>query len=523
MLKVSGIVDHNFVCGWGADGYEQIINYTGGELLDVCTQNWTLPVPKAELQTLASSSLSAILDYSLSQTPEETSIQVYVDGVEWTSDWTYDATSNSITLDVAVADGSDIEITYVPAGSTNSYGLSDTPDSSTIVVYVDGVETSTGWTYDSSTNSVIFSPPLGNGEAVDVEYATTSASTDYTLSSTPDASTITVEVGGSVVSNWTYNATTNSIVFNGSVATSASVSVSYLPDSASMSYVLSQTPDSSTIEVYVDGVLWTTDWHYDSATNSVVFDVEVADGETIDVIYSVLGAGGSYTLSKLPVEATITVSVDGVVWTSGWTYNSATNSVEFQVVISPGSTVEITYLRVTASSSYTLAKVPVVSTVVVYVDGVQWTSDWYFDSSTNSVVFEVPLDPLAVVEVEYIASNEWVDYLLSGSPQTSTIIVMVDGQVWTTGWTYDAASDTVIFDVDPPEGATVEITYVDPGLFPILTLSETPVESTIEVYEDGTLSTGWSYDAADNSIEISTDLPPGTVIDVSYNVPSSCP
>lgn len=526
LLKVSGIVDHSKSCGdlSGADGYEQIINYTGGELLDVCTSDWTIPSAQSELQSLASSSLSAILDYALSQAADETTVQVYVNGVEWTTDWSYDASSDSVTLDVPVADGTDIEITYLPSGAITSFVLSDTPDSTTIVVYVDGVETTTGWTYDASTNSVVFSPALVSGETLDVEYASVSSSVDYTLSSTPDESTITVEVGGSVVSNWTYSASTNSIVFTGSVATSASVTVTYLPDSASMSYVLSSTPDETTIVVTVDGVIWTTGWHYDSTTNSIVFDVEVAEGQTIEVTYAVSGGGGGYGLSKTPIESTVTVTVDGVQWTTGWTYNSTTNSVQFSNPLSPGAVVEVTYLRASANDSYMLARIPVVSTLVVYVDGVEWTADWYFDTSTNSVVFDVPLDPSAVIEVEYIAANDWVDYLLSGSAQASSIVVTVNGQQWTTGWTYDAASDSVIFDVDPPEGATVEISYIDPSLFGAMTLSETPVESTIEVYVDGVLATsGWSYDASSDSVEFSSDLPPGTVVDVSYNIPSSCP
>jgi hypothetical protein len=587
LLKVSTIADiaplkkdqcgDPYGPGDGAGGYVDMAGFTGGEILDVCTSDWSNKTQDLALATVAginevtltgmadepsievyvdgvqwtsdwhydSTTQSIVfdvamdggedvevvyipqawlVDYLLTDIPVAGTISVFVDGVEWTSDWTYDATSNSIVLDVEVPDGTDVEITYVPAGSPGSYPLSNTPDPTTIIVYVDGVETISGWNYDASTNSVVFSPPLVNGEAVDVEYATGSSSASYTLSSTPDESTITVEVGGSVVSNWSYSASTNSIVFSGSVPTSASVTVSYLRASASMSYMLSNTPDSTTIVVYVDGYQWTTDWHYDSATNSVVFDVEVADGETIEVTYAISGTGGSYQLSKLLVESTLTVVVNGVQWTSGWTYNSATNSIEFQKAPPAGATVEVTYLRATASSSYTLAKIPVVSTLIVYVDGLQWMTDWQFDAATNSIVFDVPLGPSSLVEVEYIAAKDWIDYLLSGSAQSGTIVVTVDGQNWSIGWTYNAASDTVVFDVDPPEGATVEITYIDPTLFGPLALSETPVASTVEVYLDGVLwTTGWSYDASNDTIAFSANLPPGTVIDVSYNVPSTCP
>ena len=41
-------------------------------------------------------------------------------------------------------------------------------------------------------------------------------------------------------------------------------------------------PVVSSIEVYVDGVRWTTDWHYDASTQSVVFDVAMDSGEDDD-------------------------------------------------------------------------------------------------------------------------------------------------------------------------------------------------------------------------------------------------
>lgn len=54
-------------------------------------------------------------------------------------------------------------------------------------------------------------------------------------------------------------------------------------------FALSDTPDPGTIEVRVDGSLWTTGWVYDPASNSVVFDDPQFDGgEVIDIAYSVL-------------------------------------------------------------------------------------------------------------------------------------------------------------------------------------------------------------------------------------------
>jgi hypothetical protein len=53
-------------------------------------------------------------------------------------------------------------------------------------------------------------------------------------------------------------------------------------------YVLaSANPDSTTINVEVDGVDWPADWHYAADTNSIVFDVPLEGGEEIVVSYDV--------------------------------------------------------------------------------------------------------------------------------------------------------------------------------------------------------------------------------------------
>ena len=96
LLKVSGIVDYNQACGdyGSAVGYEEAVNYTGGELLDMLLVG-------ALGQDLAVASLTAVDEYPLSQVPEETSIRVFVDGVEWTVDWHYDTSTNAVVFDVS--------------------------------------------------------------------------------------------------------------------------------------------------------------------------------------------------------------------------------------------------------------------------------------------------------------------------------------------------------------------------------------------------------------------------------------
>ena len=51
-------------------------------------------------------------------------------------------------------------------------------------------------------------------------------------------------------------------------------------------YELSQPADPDATEVYVNGQLW-TDWYFDEATNSIVFEVSPPDGANIEVTYGV--------------------------------------------------------------------------------------------------------------------------------------------------------------------------------------------------------------------------------------------
>lgn len=55
---------------------------------------------------------------------------------------------------------------------------------------------------------------------------------------------------------------------------------------AQLGFALSDTPIEETIEVSVDGVI-STDWSYDSSTNSVIFTTAPADGSTVNIDYGI--------------------------------------------------------------------------------------------------------------------------------------------------------------------------------------------------------------------------------------------
>ncbi len=68
--------------------------------LSICDTNWA-----AHVEKLATASLSGMYDFALTQNPDPTSIQVWVNGAEWTSDWHYEPTTNEVRFDVELGGG----------------------------------------------------------------------------------------------------------------------------------------------------------------------------------------------------------------------------------------------------------------------------------------------------------------------------------------------------------------------------------------------------------------------------------
>jgi hypothetical protein len=94
----------------GADeGYEWwvLVNYLHGTFLSICEDDWGTP-----LETLAHDSIS-ISSWTLQEIPIEDTIEVLVDGVEYTT-WTYDDSDNTVYFDNGAipSAGSDIYISY---------------------------------------------------------------------------------------------------------------------------------------------------------------------------------------------------------------------------------------------------------------------------------------------------------------------------------------------------------------------------------------------------------------------------
>jgi hypothetical protein len=109
LTKVSGIVDINYDCGDGSGPgqYTDAANWSSGLLLDVCSSNWS-----GKTTDLALASLTNINEYPLTAVPDESSLEVAVDGVVWTADWHYDSATNSVVFDLEMTGGQVIDVSY---------------------------------------------------------------------------------------------------------------------------------------------------------------------------------------------------------------------------------------------------------------------------------------------------------------------------------------------------------------------------------------------------------------------------
>ena len=111
LVKLSAIAgDYPGGCSTAAagTGYYQAVTATGGEFLSICSTSWLSHIDK-----LALASLEGLNEYDLSSAdPDPSSFVVTVDGVEWTTGWVYDASTNQIIIEDEVEENAEIVVTY---------------------------------------------------------------------------------------------------------------------------------------------------------------------------------------------------------------------------------------------------------------------------------------------------------------------------------------------------------------------------------------------------------------------------
>jgi hypothetical protein len=105
LLRVSAIIDASG-CDFGGAGYSEIVQATGGVVLDLCGP-WS-----SQVSQLGQVSVEAVDDLQLGEPADPASIVVARGGSPTTTGWTYDAPSNSVSFDPPLAEGESVDVDY---------------------------------------------------------------------------------------------------------------------------------------------------------------------------------------------------------------------------------------------------------------------------------------------------------------------------------------------------------------------------------------------------------------------------
>lgn len=115
MVRISAIAGPvgRSSCADQGTGYDEAVTATGGVFLDICS-TWS---SAANLALLAEASVSQDT-YLLSLQPVPSTIEVFVNGSPVTSGWSYDSTTNEVIFSTGVpADGDSVDIEYSLPGT----------------------------------------------------------------------------------------------------------------------------------------------------------------------------------------------------------------------------------------------------------------------------------------------------------------------------------------------------------------------------------------------------------------------
>lgn len=118
LFRASGVICPDSGCSWaggdgGPDGYREAVQYAGGVRLDISTNNWGNAASQ-----IAEASLAGLYDFPLSEDAEPSTVRVWVNGVEWTTGWHYDIMNNEVDFESELAGGS-VVVKYNETGVCN--------------------------------------------------------------------------------------------------------------------------------------------------------------------------------------------------------------------------------------------------------------------------------------------------------------------------------------------------------------------------------------------------------------------
>ena len=89
------------------DRYMEATNWFGGIIVDICSEDWSPGVTDASVQ------VEPHEEWPLSYIPVEPTIRVFIDGQLVTTGWSYDVSINSVLFSTIPSGGQLVEIAYV--------------------------------------------------------------------------------------------------------------------------------------------------------------------------------------------------------------------------------------------------------------------------------------------------------------------------------------------------------------------------------------------------------------------------
>ncbi|MFH1465325.1 MAG: choice-of-anchor D domain-containing protein [Pseudomonadota bacterium] len=96
-VQISGVLDLD-ACNEGAEGYLEAVTATGGQALSICDADWG-----AAAVALGEASAAGLYSFPLSAEPDPSTLEVTLDGAPLSSGWSWDLTTNVVTLELDIA------------------------------------------------------------------------------------------------------------------------------------------------------------------------------------------------------------------------------------------------------------------------------------------------------------------------------------------------------------------------------------------------------------------------------------
>ncbi len=171
----------------------------------------------------------------------------------------------------------------------------------------------------------------------------------------------------------------------------------------------------------------------------------------------------SFTLRETPDANTLRVWHGTTELTRGWTITGKVVTFETPPVDGAELTFEYSWGARPVVREFALSETPLEGSLNVNVNGSP-SSDWVWDSNTRSVIFDMPPPERASIEMRWTENRALAtDFSLGENVRPGSLTVRVNGSVVESGWNLLMPASIVRFDAAPAEGANLRFEFMAIG------------------------------------------------------------